>query len=121
MSRLYAIESAYTVTGSSADNRLRLRSSEIAEFVAAVAVHLEVEGVNGMGASFVDHPYAREIANDLRRAGSSGVVVAGDAQPPEVHAMCAAINQFLNAVGNTVTLFDTGEPARRKSLAISRA
>ena len=111
MSRLYAVESAFTVTGASADNRLRLRSSEIADFVAAVAVHLQVEGVSGVGAQFVDHPYAREIANDLRRAGSSGVVVAGDTQSPEVHAMCAAINQSLNAVGNTVTLFDTGEPA----------
>ena len=109
MSRLYAIESGFTVTGASADNRLRLRSSEIAEFVAAVAVFLDVEGVEGMGASFVNSAYAREIANDLRRAGSSGVVIAGDAQPPEVHAMCAAINQVLNAVGNTVMLLDTDE------------
>ena len=112
MSRLYAVESAFSVTGASADNRLRLRSSQIAEFVAGVAVHLEVPGIQGRGGSFVDHPYAREIANDLRRAGSSGVVVAGDTQPPEVHAMCAAINQVLNAVGNTVSLLDTGEPAK---------
>ena len=109
MSRFYAIESSFSLTGAAADNRLRLRSSEIAEFAAAVAVHLGVDGVDGMGAGFVDHPYAIEIANDLRRAGSSGVVVAGDTQPPEVHAMCAAINQELNAVGNTVTLFDTEE------------
>ena len=62
-----------------------------------------------MGANFVNSAYAREIANDLRRAGSSGVVIAGDSQPPEVHAMCAAINQVLNAVGNTVILLDTDE------------
>ena len=107
MNRLYAVESSFSVTGASADNRLRLRSSEIADFVAAVAVRLQVDGVDGVGAGFVDHPYAIEIANDLRRAGSSGVVVAGDSQPAEVHAMCAAINQSLNAVGNTVFLFDT--------------
>ena len=112
MSRLYAIESGYTVTGSSADNRLRLRSSDIAEFAAAVAVHMEVEGVEGVGARFVDHEYAVQIARDLRRAGSRGVVLAGETQPPEVHALCAAINNALTSVGSTVMLLETGEASR---------
>ena len=109
MSRLYVVESGFSVTGSSADNRLRLRSSEIAEFAAAVAVQLEVPGVQGVGARFIDHPYARQIAIDLRRAGARGVVLAGDVQPPEVHALCAAINNTLSSVGTTVLLQDTGE------------
>ena len=112
MSRLYVIESSYSVTGSAADNRLRLRSSDIAEFAAAVAVHLQVDGVEGVGARFVDHEYAVQIARDLRRAGSSGVVLAGETQPPEVHALCAAINNSLNNIGNTVLMLDTDEPAR---------
>ncbi len=112
MSRLYVIESNYSITGSSADNRLRLRSSDIAEFAAAVAVHLQVDGVEGVGARFVDHEYAVQIARDLRRAGSSGVVLAGDTQPPEVHALCAAINNALNNIGNTVVLLDTGEETK---------
>ncbi len=112
MSRLYVIESSYSITGSSADNRLRLRSSDIAEFAAAVAVHLQVDGVEGVGARFVDHEYAVQIARDLRRAGSSGVVLAGETQPPEVHALCAAINNALNSVGNTVVLLETDEEAR---------
>ncbi|MEM8486994.1 MAG: TAT-variant-translocated molybdopterin oxidoreductase, partial [Bacteroidota bacterium] len=109
MSRLYVIESNYSVTGSAADNRLRLKSSDIAEFAAAVAVHLQVDGVEGVGARFVDHPYAVQIAKDLRRAGSSGVVLAGETQPPEIHALCAAINNTLNCVDNTVILLDTDE------------
>lgn len=112
MSRLYVIESSYSVTGSTADNRLRLRSSDIAEFAAAVAVHLQVDGVEGVGARFVDHEYAVQIARDLRRAGSSGVVLAGETQPPEVHALCAAINNSLNNIGNTVLMMDTNEPTR---------
>ena len=112
MSRLYVIESNYSVTGSSADNRLRLRSSDIAEFAAAVAVHLQVDGVEGVGARFVDHEYAIQIARDLRRAGSSGVVLAGETQPAEVHALCAAINNALNNIGNTVVMLDTQEPNR---------
>ncbi len=112
ISRLYAIESHYSVTGSVADNRLRLRSSDIADFVSAVAVHLEVDGVEGVGARFIDHEYAVQIARDLRRAGSSGVVLAGEAQPPEVHALCAAINNALNSVGNTVIMLETDEQAR---------
>ena len=112
MSRLYVIESSYSVTGSSADNRLRLRSSDIAEFAAAVAVHLQVDGVEGVGARFVDHEYAVQIARDLRRAGSSGVVLAGETQPAEVHALCAAINNALNNIGNTVVMLDTQEDVR---------
>lgn len=109
MSRLYAVESSYSVTGASADNRLRLRSSDISEFAAAIAVLLGVEGVEGVGAGFIGHRYAEEIVRDLRRAGSRGVVLAGETQPPEVHALCAAINNALNSVGNTVLLLDSGE------------
>lgn len=112
MSRLYVIESSFSVTGGSADNRLRLRSSDIAEFAAAVAVHLNVDGVEGVGARFIDHEYAVQIANDLRRAGSSGVVLAGETQPAEVHALCAAINNSLNNIGNTVVLLETDEEVR---------
>ena len=113
MSRLYVVESSYSVTGGSADNRLRLRSSDIAEFAAAVAVQMQIDGVEGVGARFIDHPYARQIALDIQRAGSRGVVLAGESQPAEVHALCAAINSALNNIGSTVVLLDTGEAQKR--------
>jgi molybdopterin-containing oxidoreductase family iron-sulfur binding subunit len=111
MSRLYAVESTFSVTGGNADNRLRLRSSEIPSFAAALAVRLGVEGVEGVGAEFIDHPFASAIERDLLRAGSRGVVLAGETQPPSVHALCMAMNERLSSVGNTVVLYDTTEDA----------
>ena len=39
-------------------------------------------------------------------------VLAGETQPPEVHALCAAINNALNNIGNTVVLLDTDEDTK---------
>ncbi|MFQ5568820.1 MAG: TAT-variant-translocated molybdopterin oxidoreductase [Rhodothermales bacterium] len=110
MSRLYVAESAYSVTGSMADHRLRLRSSEIPAFAAALASQLGVAGAGNAGASFADHPYVAAIAEDLQAAGSRGVVLAGETQPPAIHALCAAINSALGSIGTTVDLLDTAEP-----------
>ena len=103
MNRLYVIESAYTVTGAMADHRRRLRASDIPHFAAAVAARL---GVGAGGAQFADDPYVLAIADDLRQAGSRAVVLAGETQPPEVHALCAALNSAL--ASQVVRYFDTG-------------
>ncbi|MDX1740347.1 MAG: 4Fe-4S dicluster domain-containing protein, partial [Rhodothermales bacterium] len=67
--------------------------------------------VPGAGeSSFSDHPHARAIASDLRRAGRAGVVLAGETQPESVHALCAAINAQLGAVGQTVELLQLDAP-----------
>ncbi|MEZ4702473.1 MAG: TAT-variant-translocated molybdopterin oxidoreductase [Rhodothermales bacterium] len=119
ISRLYVVESTYSVTGGSADNRLRLRSSQIPSFAAALAVRLGVEGVQGVGAEFIDHPYVQAMERDLLRAGSHGVVLAGETQPASVHALCMAINKRLSSIGNTVMLYDTKEevkPAQSEQL-----
>ncbi len=112
ISRLYVVESTYTVTGGTADNRLRLRSSQIPAFAAALAVRLGVEGVQGVGAEFIDHPYVQALERDLLRAGSNGVVLAGETQPASVHALCMAINKRLSSIGNTVYLYETNEEVK---------
>jgi molybdopterin-containing oxidoreductase family iron-sulfur binding subunit len=48
------------------------------------------------------------MAEDLQAAGANGVVLAGETQPPAVHALCAAINSALGSVGTTMMLYDTG-------------
>ncbi len=106
-SRLYAVESAYTITGGMADNRLRLRSSDIPAFAAAVASLVGVAGAGRAGLAFMDHPFARAIAADLQRSGRNAVCVAGDSQPELLHTLCASINDQLGATGTTVELLDT--------------
>ena len=109
MSRLYAVESAYTVTGGMADHRKRLRSSEIPAFAAALASKLGAGDMGRAGGQFDADPFLEALAADLQAAGAGGVVLAGETQPAEVHALCAAINSALGSVGTAMTLLDTGE------------
>ena len=120
MSRLYVVESTHSVTGGMADNRLRLRASQIPAFAAALASELGVGG----GAADLDEKqqrYIREIARDLSEAGSRGLVLAGDTQPPAIHALCAAINDHLGSIGETMLLLDTGESAQDAAQQKSQA
>jgi molybdopterin-containing oxidoreductase family iron-sulfur binding subunit len=105
MSRLYAVESTYTLTGAAADHRLRMKSGAVAGFAAALAREL------GVAAPASDAPAGfegrlRTIAADLRAAGDAALVIAGRRQPPAVHALALAINQALGALGTTVTLHE---------------
>ncbi len=110
MSRLYVAESAFSPTGAKADHRLRIRSVDAPAVLAAVAARL---GVAGAPASpFADDPWVAAAAADLQAAGAAGLVLAGETQPAEVHALCAAVNSRLGAAGRTVVHLDTGEAAR---------
>ncbi len=118
MSRLYVIESDYSITGGMADNRLRLKSSEISSFAAALAAEMGV--YSGDGGVHSSHAWINEIASDLRRAGSAGLVVAGSNQPVGVHALAAAINAEIGAVGTTVTYLEVLEDSSDQTAALSQ-
>ncbi|HXY39117.1 MAG TPA: TAT-variant-translocated molybdopterin oxidoreductase [Vicinamibacteria bacterium] len=115
MNRLYVVEGMPTPTGSVADHRLALRSSQVEGFARAVAkaVGLAVEG----GAS---HPWVGPIANDLRRAGARALVIAGETQPPAVHAIAHAINDALGAAGTTVVYTPPAEASAALELLALR-
>lgn len=100
MSRLYVVESQYSITGGMADNRLRIRSSSIPAFTAALASAMGIP-VSG-GSQYSGHTFVTEIASDLLEAGSTGVVIAGEGQSVEVHALAAAINEKTGAAGSTI-------------------
>ena len=98
MNRLYVVEGSPTTSGASADHRLALRSSEIEGFARAVAVGcgLTVDGARA-------HDWVAPIVKDLKRSGPKALVLAGESQPPAVHALAHAINEALGAVGTTVS------------------
>jgi len=112
MSRLYAVESQFSSTGGSADHRLRMQARRIRAFAAALGAELGVGTAPDADWSQKEQIYAREIARDLQEAGERAVVLAGESQPPELHALAMAINQELGGIGTTVTLYDTDADAQ---------
>lgn len=108
MSRIYAVENAMTSTGSYADHRLRLKTSEIAPFTYALAARLSesIEGLNLFGSvsnEFTSHDWIRVLAEDLLANRGSAIVTAGRDHSPELHAAVAVINHALGNTGNTIT------------------
>ncbi len=108
LNRLYVVESNHSVTGGRADNRLPLKSSQVEAFARAVAQHAGVAGVTGTAPAGSD-AFADAVAKDLMAHRGRAVVMAGDAQPPAVHALAHALNAALGAAGATVSYLPTPE------------
>jgi molybdopterin-containing oxidoreductase family iron-sulfur binding subunit len=105
MSRLYTVESLFTLTGASADHRLRVAASLIGEIAAAIQAQISGSALSIPAG--VDARWISECAKDLVVAGKNALVIAGQRQPIEVHLLALAINSALGVFGNTVSLIPT--------------
>ncbi len=113
MSRVYAAESAFTITGSVADHRLPVEPHLIDAVAKAIASRLGVtDGVADEKLPPNCVKFIEAAVADLKKAGKSAVVAAGDAASPAVHALALAINQKIGAIGETVTLY--ADPAAER-------
>ncbi|NJN18949.1 MAG: TAT-variant-translocated molybdopterin oxidoreductase [Oscillochloris sp.] len=110
MNRLYAIESAPTLTGANADHKLALRPSQVTAAAGVLANLLGVAGVTG-NVPPEAQAWLAAAAADLQEAGAAGLVVAGAAQPPEVHALAYAMNAALGSLGSAMLLTEPVEAA----------
>ncbi|MGB0334565.1 MAG: TAT-variant-translocated molybdopterin oxidoreductase [Opitutales bacterium] len=110
MSRLYAVESTMTSTGSMADHRLRLSSKQMGAFIAQIAAALGVALPSAAAKSAkslqVDGKWVEECAADLKSEVGHSLVVAGDHLPVSAHAIVFAINEALSAPVKYVELAD---------------
>jgi len=105
--RLYAAEALPTTTGAKADHRLPFKPSEIESLARALAADLGVAGVaRGAALSTEAQAWATAVRNDLSAHRGSGIVVAGESQPPVVHALAHAMNAALGNAGQTVLYTD---------------
>ncbi len=103
MNRLYVVEGSMTNTGAVADHRLPLRPSEIEGFAQEVAASLGVQAGGRPGAAQTKWGnWVDPIARDLDRHRGRSLIIAGDSQPPAVHALAHAMNQALGNAGATV-------------------
>src|SRR5205085_2344442 len=98
MNRLYVVESTPSGTGALADHRLPLRSGVVKDFARAVAVavrELVQESarapLSGLGAAptvaGVPQGWIAALARDLVRTRGRSLVLAGESQPSNVHAL----------------------------------
>jgi MoCo/4Fe-4S cofactor protein with predicted Tat translocation signal len=105
MNRLYVIESTPSSTGMKADHRLPMKASDIESFAGALAAFGRVDlqaarPTDGVGRLLL------AVGKDVQSHKGSSVVIAGDHQPPFVHALAHAMNQELGNVGKTVFYTD---------------
>ena len=96
MNRLYVAEPNFTVTGATADHRLRCRPSEVEPLLAAL-----LEGVRGSTPS-PSSAWVAAAAADLRAHAGRSLVIAGERLGPNAHALVVAINDALGNTGRTV-------------------
>jgi len=104
LNRLYVVEPTPSVTGSAADHRLPLRTSEIEAFARALAARLGLGGSASLGEETAKWIHA--AAADLQKHRGASLVIAGEQQPAAVHALAHAINAALGNVGQTVHYTD---------------
>ena len=102
MNRLYVIEPCPTVTGMSADHRLRLPLSQMYSYVLQLAKALDVEGLPQPAAPTWDPRWIDAVADDLQLHAGRSIVAAGRRLPEHVHEVVRRINQQLGNIGNTV-------------------
>ena len=116
MSRLYSVESQFSVTGAAADHRLSLPSQRIIEFAGALAAAIRA-GKTEVDASL---PYREKMlaamASDLLTHKGEGVIVVGERQPPVVHAVVHRLNEELGNIGKTVLLSELPDADRVSTL-----
>ena len=106
MNRLYVVEPNPTPTGAKADHRMPLRAGDIEEFAWAVATGAQIALGPKKGDNQDIYKWAGPVAQDLLRNKGASVVIAGDHQPPLVHALAHVMNSHLGNVGKTVFYTD---------------
>ncbi len=110
MNRLYAVESQFSITGATADHRLRMKGSDVRQFAMDLAAALgAMPGLNVV-ANGASNPsdakrakFLSVLVKDLKAAGPKAMVTAGPRQPAAVQAIVALINQSLGSTCVTYT------------------
>jgi len=118
MSRLYVIESMFSLTGGQADHRWTVKPSRVAAAALVIAQALLsklggsapaglLNAITTASASLAgeDLPSATAIdalTKDLADHRGECIVMTGPSQPAEVHALVAALNSALGNIGKTV-------------------
>ncbi|MFC3283524.1 TAT-variant-translocated molybdopterin oxidoreductase [Litchfieldella rifensis] len=106
--RLYMLESTPSITGSMAEHRLLLRHTRIIDAARQLANAFALD-VPPPEMPVIPDDWLAALVADLRHLAPAALVIPGDQQPPEVHALAHAINAQLGAFGTTLEIIDPVE------------
>jgi MoCo/4Fe-4S cofactor protein with predicted Tat translocation signal len=103
MNRLYVVETTPSNTGAMADHTWVIKPSELEAVAKSIAA-----GVfpSPEGTATVNLPWIGPLVRDLQQHRGASIVLAGDGQPPIIHAIAHALNNALGNVGKTVFYTD---------------
>ena len=103
MSRLYAVESLFTLTGLNADHRLRVPPSLMLAVVARMALNILPSGDWDAKLKELSAPaqafdeWIAPCAKDLKASGGKSLVMGGYRLPVAAHLLVLAMNEALGA------------------------
>ncbi len=112
MNRLYIVESGFSLTGGMADHRLRLASSQMTSFAAALAkaLGIDIAELSELAAPVSAHAdWIAACAEDLRGHKGASIVVGGSHLPDAAQGIIFLINEHLGNIGETVTFVEFPE------------
>jgi len=104
LNRLYVFESSPTITGVRADHRYRVKSGDIPRVAQAIA-----KALSGGTVETVLQPSLTPLIEDLQQHQGRSIVLAGDEQIPEVHALTHYLNKRVGNAGKTVLYTEPAE------------
>jgi molybdopterin-containing oxidoreductase family iron-sulfur binding subunit len=114
LNRLYVVESSPTITGAAADHRLALGPSAIVHWAGACAktflgerTHLYFDSWTSPAGRAAE--WLAAVTADLEAHRGRSLVVAGDHQPPVIHALALLVNEALGNIGTSVRLSEPVE------------
>jgi Fe-S-cluster-containing dehydrogenase component len=101
MNRFYAAEPTPTITGSNADYRIAVSAREILPLTQTIASNL---GLSAPPTAKVSNPdWINAVVRDLKANRGASILIAGETQPPELHALVSEINTALGNNGVTIS------------------
>jgi molybdopterin-containing oxidoreductase family iron-sulfur binding subunit len=96
MNRLYVIETTPSNTGAMADHTWTIKPSQMEGIARAIA----------SGGALQVVPWIGPLLRDLQQHSGASIVIAGEGQPPLIHALAHSMNSSLGNVGKTVFYSD---------------
>jgi molybdopterin-containing oxidoreductase family iron-sulfur binding subunit len=109
MNRLYSLASTPNLVSGKADHHLALAPYDLERYVRIIATRLGIAAGGGEPRNEYEATWLDGLLKDLQAHRGASAIIAGDAQPPLVHALAHAMNAALGNAGKTVLYTDPVE------------